>query len=272
MPQSSPSLQRQVRNSGQPAASVLPDADRMRNSAQVDIVVPVTSRQRDLALSIIRLHSFLTGQLPFTARVTIACGAGNDGGWQTARALAATFPEVTAVRVDAPGRGAALRTVWPGSDCDVLAYLDPDLSIDLSALIPLIEPLLSGRADVAIGTRLAPGAPPQGSPRREVTSCGYSLLLQAGLGTGFADAQCGFKAITRDCATRLLPQTTQGGWFFDAEVLTLAERAGLRIHEVPVNQAGGQDARPGTRPDRRRAGVRWRPNRRRSYGYRGNAA
>jgi hypothetical protein len=237
-------------------------------AAQVEIVIPVTSAQRDLALSLLRLHSFVAGQFPFSAHVTIACGAGNDGSWTTAQALAATFPEVSAVRIATPGRGAALRSIWPASGCDVLAYLDTDLSIDLSALTRLVEPLLSGRADMAIGTRLAAGSRPQASPRREVTSCGYSLLLQAGLGTGFADAQCGFKAMTRQSAARLLPLTSRAGWFFDYELLTLAEEAGLRVHEVPLNGPAGRDGRPG----RRQRTVRWRPIRRRTDGYRGNAA
>ena len=219
--------------------------------AQVEIVVPVTWQQRDLALSIIRLHAFLTSTFPFSARVTIADGGGSDGTRATAAGLAATFGEVSVIRAGAPGRGPALRAAWARSDCAVLAYLDTELSIDLSALVPLVEPLLSGKADVAAGTRLSPGARPQRGPRREITSCGYSLLVQAGLGTGLADVQCGFKAITRAGALELLPLTSDADWFFDTELLAAARRAGLRVHEVAVNRGDDPGAPPG-RARRRR--------------------
>ena len=134
-----------------------------------------------------------------------------------------------------PGRGRALRSCWLGSDAQVLAYTDVDLSIDLKGLLPLLAPLLSGHSDVAIGTRLARGARRRRSTRREILSRGYNLLLHLVLGAGFSDAQCGFKAITADAARRLLPMTQDNSWFFDTELLVLAERSGLRVHEVPVD-------------------------------------
>ncbi len=206
-------------------------------ASQVEIVIPVTSQQRDLALAVMRLHSFIRGQFPFTARVTIADGGTSTGTRATASDLAASFDEVSAVHAAAPGRGAALRGAWARSQCEVLAYLDPDLSIDLTALVPLVEPLLRGQCDLTVGTRLTPGARPQRGPRREVTSCGYSLLVQAGLGTGLADVQCGCKAITRRGALELLPLISDAGWFFDTELLTLAARTGMRIQEVSVRQS-----------------------------------
>ena len=228
--------------------SALPLATTARAGAaasQVDIVIPVTSQQRDLALTVIRLHAFITGTFPFTARVTIADGGTSTGTRATASDLAASFGEVSAVPAGAPGRGAALRAAWARSQCEVLAYLDPDLSIDLTALVPLVEPLLQGHSDLTVGTRLTPGARPQRGPRREVTSCGYSLLVQAGLGTGLADVQCGCKAITRRSARELLPLTSDAGWFFDTELLTLADRAGLRIQEVGVRQSRDPGPHPG---------------------------
>jgi len=232
-------------------------------AAQVDIVIPVPSRERDLAPSVAGLHSFLVTAAPFTARVTIADGTASYAAWAAASQLAATFPEVSAIRAPAPGRGRAVRAGWARSRCDVLAYADTELSIDPAALVPLVGPLLAGHGDLAVGTRLRPGAHPQRSPRREVTSCGYSLLVQAGLGTGLADPQCGLKAITRVRALELLPKTTDDGSFFDAELVALARQAGLRIHEVAVNS----ERDPGSRTSRMRV-RRWLSGR----NYRGNAA
>ena len=210
---------------------------------QVDIVVPVRNEECDLAPSVRRLVSYLREGFPFTARVTIADNGSTDGTWAVAGRLARDFDEVRAVRMEQPGRGRALRSVWSQSDAEVLAYMDVDLSTDLNALLPLVAPLLSGHSDVAIGTRLARGSRVIRGPKRELISRGYNLLLHACMGARFSDAQCGFKAIRRDQARALLPLTRDTGWFFDTELLVLAERAGLRIHEVPVDWIDDLDSR-----------------------------
>ena len=191
-------------------------------------------------------------RFPFTTRITIADNGSTDRTWQEAQALKSGLASVRAVRLERPGRGGALRSIWSASDADVVAYMDVDLLTDLNALLPLLAPLLSGHSDVAIGTRLARGARVIRGPRREIISRCYNLLLHATLGTGFSDAQCGFKAIRADAARVLLPLTEDTGWFFDTELLVLAERAGLRIHEVPVDWIDDPDsraARPETVPD-----------------------
>jgi putative flippase GtrA len=226
-------------NGRAPGGSVLDGGAR----PQVEIVVPVRDEESDLAPSIRRLCGYLRGQFPFTARVTIADNGSSDHTWLVAKALCREFVEVGAVHLDESGRGRALRAVWSASSADVLAYMDVDLSTDLNALLPLVAPLLSGHSDLAIGTRLARGSRVIRGPRREVISRGYNLLLRASLGTGFSDAQCGFKAIRREQARVLLPLTEDTGWFFDTELLVLAERAGLRIHEVPVDWIDDADSR-----------------------------
>ncbi len=210
---------------------------------QVDIVVPVRNEERDLAPSVRRLVRYLREAFPFTARVTIADNGSTDGTWAIADRLAREFDEVRAVRMEQPGRGRALRAVWSQSDAEVLAYMDVDLSTDLNALLPLVAPLLSGHSDVAIGTRLARGSRVIRGPKRELISRCYNLLLHACMGARFSDAQCGFKAIRREQARALLPLTQDTGWFFDTELLVLAERAGLRIHEIPVDWIDDLDSR-----------------------------
>ncbi|HMG61907.1 MAG TPA: bifunctional glycosyltransferase family 2/GtrA family protein [Streptosporangiaceae bacterium] len=216
-------------------------------TGQVEIVVPVRDEEAGLAPSVRRLHAFLAGGFPFPAHLTIADNGSTDRTWEIATGLAAELAAVSAVRLAEPGRGRAVRSIWLASQCDVLAYMDVDLSTDLNALLPLVAPLMSGHSDVAIGTRLARGSRVIRGPRREVISRGYNLLLHATLGAGFSDAQCGFKAIRRDQARELLPRTEDGGWFFDTELLVLAERAGLRIHEVPVDWTDDPDSRVNVR-------------------------
>jgi glycosyltransferase involved in cell wall biosynthesis/putative flippase GtrA len=210
---------------------------------QVDIVVPVRNEERDLAPSIRRLATYLRESFPFTARITIADNGSTDATWSIATRLTGELDGVRAVRMEQAGRGRALRAIWSQSDAEVLAYMDVDLSTDLNALLPLVAPLLSGHSDLAIGTRLARGSRVVRGPKRELISRCYNLLLHLFMGARFSDAQCGFKAIRRDQARVLLPLTRDTGWFFDTELLVFAERAGLRIHEVPVDWIDDLDSR-----------------------------
>src|ERR1700722_6027117 len=210
---------------------------------QVDIVVPVRNEERDLAPSVRRLVRYLREAFQFTSRVTTADYRTTDGTWAIADRLAGELHGVRAVRMEQAGRGRALRAIWSQSDAEVLAYMDVDLSTDLNALLPLVAPLVSGHSDLAIGTRLARGSRVIRGPKRELISRAYNMLLHACMGARFSDAQCGFKAIRRDQARALLPLTQDTSWFFDTELLVLAERAGLRIHEIPVDWVDDLDSR-----------------------------
>ena len=132
---------------------------------------------------------------------------------------------------------------WCGSDARVLCYMDIDLSTDLSGLLPLVAPLLSGHSELAIGSRLARGARVTRSPRRELISRTYNRLLRLVLHARFSDAQCGFKAIRAEAAAALLPLVSDEEWFFDTELLVQAQRHGLRIHEVAVDWVEDSDSR-----------------------------
>jgi putative flippase GtrA len=209
----------------------------------LDVVVPVYNEQATLADSVHRLHRHLREHFPFPARITIADNASVDDTPRVAAELAAELAGVRVVRLEQKGRGGALHTVWSTSDAPVLAYMDVDLSTDLAALAPLVAPLVSGHSDLAIGTRLGPGARVVRGPKREIISRCYNLILKSTLAARFSDAQCGFKAIRADVAQRLLPHVADTGWFFDTELLVLAERSGLRIHEVPVDWVDDPDSR-----------------------------
>ncbi|ROP36866.1 GtrA-like protein [Saccharothrix texasensis] len=209
----------------------------------LDVVVPVHNEERDLAPCVRELHADLTRTFPYPFRITIANNASTDGTRAVADELALELPGVAAVHLAEKGRGRALKAVWTASDAAVLAYMDVDLSTDLAALAPLVASLTSGHSDLAIGSRLARGARVVRGPKRELISRCYNLILRGALATRFTDAQCGFKAIRADVARRLLPHVEDTGWFFDTELLVLAERAGARIHEVPVDWVDDPDSR-----------------------------
>lgn len=217
--------------------------DERRSAAAVEVVVPVYNEATDLEASIRRLHAYLSDRFPLAWLITVADNASTDRTWPLACRLAYELEGVQGLRLETKGRGRALRAAWTASPAPVVAYMDVDLSTDLDALLPLVAPLVSGHSDVAIGTRLASASRIVRGPKREAISRSYNLLLRATLHNGFSDAQCGFKAVRRDVARALLPLVEDQGWFFDTELLVLAEANGLRIHEVPVDWVDDPDSR-----------------------------
>ena len=219
------------------------DVDPRRVPLDVEIVVPVYNEAAQLEERITALRTFLDTSFPFRALVTVVDNASTDDTAEVAAELAADLRGVAAMHLPRKGRGYALRAAWSTSDAPVVAYMDVDLSTSLSALLPLVAPLLSGHRDVAIGSRLARGAHVVRGPKRELISRAYNLLLKLTLRGRFSDAQCGFKALRRDAAQKLLPLVEDNEWFFDTELLVTAERMGLRIGEVPVDWVDDPDSR-----------------------------
>jgi putative flippase GtrA len=209
----------------------------------LDLVVPVYNEQRALSDSVRRLHAYLAETFPYRTRITIADNASTDATLAIAHDLADELSDVDVLHLASKGRGRALRAAWERSDAPVLAYVDVDLSTDLAALLPLVAPLVTGHSDLAIGTRLARGSRTVRGAKREVISRCYNLILKGSLRARFSDAQCGFKAVRKDVAKQLLPWVEDDAWFFDTELLVLAERSGLRIHEVPVDWVDDPDSR-----------------------------
>jgi putative flippase GtrA len=209
----------------------------------VEIVIPVYNEAAGLEQSVRRLHRFLSDGFPFSWRIVIADNASVDATPEIARRLALTLPSVRHLRLDQKGRGRALRAAWSASPAKVVTYMDVDLSTDLRGLLPLVAPLISGHSDLSIGTRLAHSSRVVRGPKREFISRSYNRLLHTVLRAKFTDAQCGFKAVRRDVLDGLMGDVIDQGWFFDTELLVLAQRRGLRIHEVPVDWVDDPDSR-----------------------------
>jgi glycosyltransferase involved in cell wall biosynthesis len=212
-------------------------------SASVDVVVPVYNEEQILESSIDRLRSYLTDTFPFTWRIVIADNASTDATAEIAARLAADDQRVHHLRLEQKGRGRALRAAWSQSDADIVVYTDVDLSTGLTGLLPLVAALVTGHSDVAIGSRLSAGSSVARGPKRELISRAYNLLLRLVFAVRFRDAQCGFKGVRTDVVKLLLPAVEDEAWFFDTELLLLAEHNGLRIHEVPVDWIDDPDSR-----------------------------
>ena len=201
----------------------------------VEVVLPAYNEEEDLSRSVETLVAYLRELPQYAWRVLVADNASTDGTLATAQALAETYSEVEVFHLQQKGRGRALRAAWLRSDADAVCYMDVDLSTDLEALPHLITAVLHGGYDVAIGTRLARASRVyKRTLKREVISRCYNLLIKAMFWTRFSDAQCGFKALNRAAAHRLLPWVEDNAFFFDTEMLIIAEKRGLRVFEVPV--------------------------------------
>jgi glycosyltransferase involved in cell wall biosynthesis len=204
-------------------------------SRSVEIALPVYNEVDVLEDSVARLDAFLGSHIPFPTRIAVVDNGSNDGTQELAQALATERGRMRVLRIEEKGRGRALRAAWSTSTADVVAYMDVDLSTGLGALLPLLAPVVSGHSVGAVGNRLMAGACTVRGARREVLSRGYNVLLRSVCGARFGDAQCGFKAFDRLAVLALLPLVENEEWFFDTELLLLAQQRGLRVIEIPVD-------------------------------------
>lgn len=201
----------------------------------VNIVIPVYNEEKDLATSVGTLREYLRDHLSdFFWRITIADNASKDKTLAIAKNLSQKFAEVSYVHLPLKGRGRAVKYVWASDNADIETYMDVDLSSDLKHFPPLVRALTRGY-DIAIGTRNTSGSRVYGrSLLRTITSKVYILLIKLFFWVHFSDAQCGFKAVTRRVVRDIIPRVKDNAWFFDTELLVVAEKSGYRIYEEPV--------------------------------------
>ena len=199
-----------------------------------DCVIPVYNEADDLEANILTLHNFLSENLSsYDWCIIIADNASIDGTDYIGRRLATALPRVVYYRLTAKGRGRALKATWMRSDADFVSYMDVDLSTNLRAVPEMME-LFERGSDVVLGSRLIAGANITRCWYREILSRGWNFLVGAVFNTRFSDAQCGFKGVRREAREILVPQIEDTRWFFDTELLVLAEKQGFKMNEIPV--------------------------------------
>jgi glycosyltransferase involved in cell wall biosynthesis len=207
------------------------------------VVIPVLNEAHVLEKSVATLRQFLEEQLIVQWRVVIVDNGSTDGTDRVATMLSQKFDDVQCVRLPQRGRGRALRHAWTQSDADVMCYMDVDLSTELQALAKVVGAIENDGFGVATGSRLQRASRTTRSFKREFISRCYNLFVKLVLRTSFSDAQCGFKAISREAVARLLPEVADQAWFFDTELLVLAERRGFRVADIAVEWIEDQDSR-----------------------------
>jgi glycosyltransferase involved in cell wall biosynthesis len=145
------------------------------------------------------------------------------------------------------GKGAAVRRGLLEARKPTGLFFDADLSTPLGETPKVIEPIVNGEVDIAFGSRaLDRGLIGNHQPwRREQSGRVFNLIVRLATGLPFWDTQCGFKAFKLDACRPILEAARIEGFAFDVELLYLAQRAGLRLREVPVrwNHAEGSKVR-----------------------------
>ena len=210
----------------------------------VDVVIPVLNEEHSLPICVEKLREFFAANPGPQWRILVADNGSTDRTIEVAESLMAGSGELSVTHLELRGRGRALKQAWLESDADVLCYMDVDLSTDLKSLPEIVKAVTDEGYDLATGSRLLKDSDVVGRTlKREITSRSYSLLFRSMFFTGFRDAQCGFKAITRDAAQKLIPLVVDNAWFFDTELLIIAEKNGFRIKEVPVRWIDDPDSR-----------------------------
>ncbi len=200
------------------------------------VVVPVYNEEKDIPRNMPVLYRFLANNFKnYTWRLIIADnGPSKDRTPEVSKILARKYKNLVYVRIPRPARGNALKEIWLKENADLLVYMDVDLSSDLNFLPQLVRALEEG-ADITIGSRLKKGAKVYGRTfLREVMSRGYNIMIKIFFWTKFSDAQCGFKGIRREAALKLLPHVKDRAWFFDSELLIIAEKSGYKVREIPI--------------------------------------
>ncbi|MEW6749187.1 MAG: glycosyltransferase [Candidatus Micrarchaeota archaeon] len=199
----------------------------------LSIILPVHNEAAILRDSVAALEGSLRS-LGRDYEMIIAEDGSTDDCAEIARSLASRTvrPVITAARL---GRGRSLTNAFKEAKGDTIAYLDADLATDLVHLKALVEKMDRG-ADICIGSRLIRGSKVEGrSAIRELSSKGYNLLLRILFGSKVHDHQCGFKAFRKSSVLPLLEKVKDNHWFWDSELLILAQRQGLKVEEIPVS-------------------------------------
>ncbi|MBR9978538.1 MAG: glycosyltransferase [Bacteroidetes bacterium] len=208
------------------------------------VTIPVYNEEKALPVSIPTLHTFLGEHLhEYDWAIEVADNASVDRTPEVARALAGEFERVRYLRLEQKGRGRALKKSWTESDADIVSYMDVDLSTNLESFPPMVHALAHEGYDIGTGSRLMKGANTERSIKREIISRSYNLMVKAMFFTRFSDAQCGFKAVTREVVDVLIPHVEDNVWFFDSELLIIGEKSGYRIFDVPVKWIEDLDTR-----------------------------
>lgn len=204
---------------------------------KVDFVIPAYNEEGILERNIELLLTYLRGKsLPFSFLVTIAVNGSTDRSAEIAQKLEKENPgEVKAFIIERGGKGNAVKEATLASSADAILYMDVDLAVSLEDIEPLLAPIISGKSDLVIASRLLSKSQTKRSIFRTFISLSYNFVSRIILEHTLSDLQCGFKAGSRGLFQKIFPKVKDERWFFDTELVALSARECMRISEIPVS-------------------------------------
>ena len=208
---------------------------------KIILVVPVYNEQAVLEKSIRKLHNYLSKNIKQEWIIIIANNASTDDTKRIADMLAKGLKRVKAVHLKFKGRGNALRYVWSNYKADIYAYCDVDLATNINHIKELLDNAQIN--NIVTGSRYLKTAKSKRSFKRLFLSKSYNLLVRLFFKTKINDFQCGFKAIDKKTSKYILPKTKNKGWFFDTELLLIAEKNKYKVKEIPVEWKESKDTK-----------------------------
>ena len=210
----------------------------------VDVIIPVLNEEQSISRCIELLRNFFDEHSDRVWSILVADNGSMDKTVEVATGLMNDSGDLRITHLEERGRGRALKKAWLESDADIRCYMDADLSTDLKHVLELVSAIADEGHSLAIGSRLMGDSDVVNRTlKREITSRGYSALFRTMFFTKFKDAQCGFKAISADAANALVPLVKDNAWFFDTELLLIAQKNGYSIKEIPVRWIDDPDSR-----------------------------
>ncbi len=209
----------------------------------LSIVLPAYNEAKRLRDTVekVRESAAKTG---YEFEIIIAEDGSKDGTDVIASELSSRYPEVIHLHSDERlGRGRALMNAFERARGKVVVYMDVDLATDLKHLRELVDAIAAEGYDLATGSRLMKDSKTDRPAKREIASRGYNFLVRLLLGSKIHDHQCGFKAFRREVILEIGRDVKDNHWFWDTEVLVLAQKRGYKVKEIPVRWKHGGETK-----------------------------
>lgn len=208
-----------------------------REVNSINLLFPVLNERLRLQKGIEATIAYVREHVKIPCRLTILDNGSEDETPEIGKKLEEAYPEVTYVRVGERGVGVAFRKGIELNDCDIVGYMDIDLSTDLKYLGKTIEMFQQDpELQYVNGTRFSKESDTKGRKwYRKITSMGLVFLLKTIFHMKATDALCGFTFLRKEEAEQLVTESSQdNGWFYTVEFLLRAERDGMKICDMPV--------------------------------------
>jgi glycosyltransferase involved in cell wall biosynthesis len=212
---------------------ILATFQETKTQESLSIVLPVYNEEAVLEANVLRLLTFMQSAFNCKWEIVIADNFSTDKTPIIGKMLENSYSEVKYLRIDRKGVGIALKTAWDKSNADIQCHVDGDLPFDFVDMKRLIETAKEGY-DVCFGSRFTVGACSDAKPLRKVLSKVFHYWIKLLFSYEYTDI-CGIKAVRREAFKVLSPHLTSDGWFFNTELMLLANRTKMSIKEVPVH-------------------------------------